>query len=96
MAGKKTIIDEEPEVKQPEAQKTIIEASEDVEKSMKTTMSLEKETVEMVKKVKRKMSFDIDQDLTTNQTIVQLCQGYLNGHKDEVTEVEKGGEVNEQ
>jgi hypothetical protein len=52
----------------------------------KTTMSVDKTTTELVKRVKRKMSFDFDQDFTTDEAITKLCIAYLGNEADEVTE----------
>ena len=61
-------------------------------KMVKTTMSIERDTAEMVKKVKRKMSFDIDKDLTTDEALLRLCETYLTEHADGLVS-EKGTDV---
>lgn len=62
----------------------------------KTTMSIEKETSELVKRVKRKLSFDIDQDLTTDETISHLCKDYLAKSDDTPDGVEATAEAVEE
>ena len=43
----------------------------------KSTLTLEKSTVELVGKVKRKLAFDGDRDFTNDEVIVKLCEDYL-------------------
>ena len=59
-------------------------------------MSIDKETSILVKRVKRKMSFDTDQDLTTDEAISLLCKEYLKvGEIEdvEIVEIDDGEDV---
>lgn len=52
----------------------------------KSTISVEKATRDIFKTVKRKMSYEMDKDLTTDEALIELCATYINNHKEDKDE----------